>query len=166
MRKRRAASPSARGTTPATAPDEFSDPAALEADERALQAEMLWEADPGRQLALLAADAAPTAAALAARNDAPNADRQAHTLADAATLIQAAARGGTLPASPTATPTRSTAPSSPARASASAASSAARTPTTWCFASTGPACYPHRPPTRRSRTRAASRCIRRHRAPC
>ena len=54
---------------------------------------MLWEADPGRQLALLAADAAPTAAALAARNDAPNADRQAHTLADAATLIQAAARG-------------------------------------------------------------------------
>ena len=43
---------------------------------------MLWEADPGRQLALLAAAAAPTAA----RNDAPNADRRAHTLADAAML--------------------------------------------------------------------------------
>ena len=36
---------------------------------------MLWEADPGRQLALLAADAARTAA----RSDVPNADRQAHT---------------------------------------------------------------------------------------
>ena len=115
-----------------------------------------------------------------ARNDAPNADRQAHTrLADAATLINAAARGhlarlayrdasalyGTLLAR---------------QGVCLPASSAARTPTTWCSASAGPAwpspsttqkCSPsslttHKDaperPTRRSRTPAASRCIRRH----
>ena len=74
------------GIHSAAPPDEFGDPAEREADARALQAEMPWEADPDRQLALLAA--------AAARSDVPNADRQAHTrLADAATLINAAARG-------------------------------------------------------------------------